>query len=72
MSRAFPADARVMSLHMASQFGMEGLWLPFALIAAWLVQSLPLDALRWVVLAVVIYSAISLLRAALTRRHALC
>ena len=26
-----------MSLHMASQFGMEGLWLPFALIAAWLV-----------------------------------
>ena len=38
--------------------------IPGVLIAAWLVQSLPLDALRWVVLAVVLYSAISLLRAA--------
>ena len=38
--------------------------IPGVLIAAWLVQSLPLDALRWVVLVVVIYSAISLLRAA--------
>ncbi len=41
--------------------------LPAVLIAAWLVQSLPLDALRWVVLVVVTYSAISLLRAALRR-----
>ena len=39
--------------------------IPGVLIAAWLVQSLPLDALRWVVLVVVIYSAISLLRAAI-------
>lgn len=38
--------------------------IPGVLIAAWLVQSLPLDALRWVVLVVVVYSAISLLRAA--------
>ena len=38
--------------------------IPGVLIAAWLVQSLPLDALRWVVLVVVIYSAISLLRTA--------
>ena len=38
--------------------------IPAVLVAAWVVQSLPLDALRWVVLAVVIYSAVSLLRAA--------
>ena len=40
--------------------------IPGVLIAAWLVQSLPLDALRWVVLVVVIYSAGSLLRASRT------
>lgn len=40
---------------------------PGVLIAAWLVQSLPLDALRWVVLVVVLYSAVSLLRAARRR-----
>lgn len=38
--------------------------IPGVLIAAWVVQSLPLDALRWVVLVVVVYSALSLLRAA--------
>lgn len=41
--------------------------IPGVLVAAWLVRSLPLDALRWLVLIVVIYSAISLLRAALAR-----
>ncbi len=44
--------------------------IPAVLIAAWLVQSLPLDALRWVVLTVVTYSAISLLRAALAGKGA--
>jgi uncharacterized membrane protein YfcA len=39
--------------------------IPGVLVAAWLVQSLPLDALRWVVLVVVLYSAVSLLRAGL-------
>jgi uncharacterized membrane protein YfcA len=39
--------------------------IPGVLIAAWLVQSLPLDALRWVVLVVVLHSAVSLLRASL-------
>lgn len=38
--------------------------IPGVLVAAWLVQSLPLDVLRWVVLVVVLYSAVSLLRAA--------
>ena len=38
--------------------------IPGVLLAAWVVQSLPLDTLRWVVVAVVSYSAISLLRTA--------
>jgi uncharacterized membrane protein YfcA len=37
---------------------------PGVLIAAWLVQSLPLDYLRWLVLAVVVYAAVTLFRAA--------
>ncbi len=39
--------------------------IPGVLVAAWFVRSLPLDALRWVVLIVVVYSAVSLVRAAL-------
>jgi uncharacterized membrane protein YfcA len=38
--------------------------IPGVLVAAWFVRSLPLDYLRWLVLVVVTYSAISLLRAA--------
>ena len=38
--------------------------IPGVLVAAWLVRSLPLDALRWLVLVVVLYTALSLLRAA--------
>ena len=39
--------------------------IPGVLVAAWVVRSLPLDTLRWLVVVVVIYSAISLLRSAL-------
>jgi uncharacterized membrane protein YfcA len=39
--------------------------IPGVIVAAWLVQSLPLDALRWLVLAVVGYAAITLLRSGL-------
>ena len=35
------------------------------IVAAWLVQSLPLDALRWLVLVVVTYASVTLLRAGL-------
>ncbi len=44
--------------------GLAAGGIPGVLIAAWVVRSLPLDALRWLVLVVVIYAAISLLRAA--------
>lgn len=49
--------------HAALGLAIGGI--PGVLVAAWFVRSLPLDALRWVVLIVVIYSAISLLRAAI-------
>lgn len=38
--------------------------IPGVLVAAWFVQSLPLEYLRWLVLVVVLYSATSLLKAA--------
>jgi uncharacterized membrane protein YfcA len=40
--------------------------IPGVLVAAWLVQSLPLDYLRWLVLVVVLYTAVSLLRSAVS------
>jgi uncharacterized membrane protein YfcA len=40
--------------------------IPGVLVAAWLVRSLPLDALRWLVVGVVLYSAVSLLRSAVS------
>ncbi|MFM8534620.1 MAG: sulfite exporter TauE/SafE family protein [Acidimicrobiia bacterium] len=44
--------------------------IPGVLVAAWVVQSLPLDYLRWLVLVVVLHSAISLVRAATAARGA--
>ena len=41
--------------------------IPGVLIAAWIVKSLPLDAVRWLVVVVVLYSAASLLRASTQR-----
>ncbi len=41
--------------------------IPGVLVAAWFVRSLPLDALRWLVLIVVVHSAFSLVRTALAK-----
>jgi threonine/homoserine/homoserine lactone efflux protein len=43
--------------------------IPAVLLAALLVKSLPLGVLRWVVVAVVVWTGISLLRAAFASRH---
>jgi uncharacterized membrane protein YfcA len=43
--------------------GLAAGGIPGVFVAAWLVQSLPLDALRWIVLVVVAYAAVTLLRA---------
>jgi uncharacterized membrane protein YfcA len=52
-------------LHWRAALGLTAGGIPGVIIAAWLVQSLPLDALRWLVLVVVTYAAITLLRAGL-------
>ena len=40
-------------------------WVPVIVIAAFLVKEMPLDLLRWLVVAVVAYAGITLLRAAM-------
>jgi uncharacterized membrane protein YfcA len=45
--------------------------IPGVIVAAWLVQSLPLDALRWIVLVVVAYTGVTLLRAGLAPARSL-
>ena len=52
-------------LDWRAALGLTAGGIPGVIIAAWLVQSLPLDALRWLVLVVVTYAAITLLRAGL-------
>lgn len=51
--------------HHRAALGLAAGGVPGVIVAAWLVQSLPLDALRWLVLVVVSYVAISLLHAGL-------
>ena len=45
--------------------------IPGVLLAVWLVKSLPLDAVRWGVIAVVLYTALTLIRSAADDRRAL-
>jgi uncharacterized membrane protein YfcA len=52
-------------LQSRTALGLTAGGIPGVIIAAWLVQSLPLDALRWLVLVVVTYAAITLIRAGL-------
>jgi uncharacterized membrane protein YfcA len=52
-------------LHRQAALGLAAGGIPGVVVAAWLVQSLPLDALRWLVLVVVAYAAFTLLRAGL-------
>src|SRR2546425_8880115 len=42
--------------------------IPAVLLAAFVVKSLPLTALRWLILAVVLYAALAMLRSALSRQ----
>jgi uncharacterized membrane protein YfcA len=54
------------SLRASLGLGLAGV--PAVLIAAFIVKSLPLDYLRWLVVAVVLYAAISMLRSAVKER----
>ena len=56
------------SLRTTLGLGLGGV--PAVLIAAFIVKSLPLAALRWLVVAVVLYTALSMLRSAAVERRA--
>jgi uncharacterized membrane protein YfcA len=47
--------------------GLTAGGIPGVIVAAWLVQSLPLEALRWLVLVVVVYASMTLLRAGIPK-----
>jgi len=50
--------------HVSASLGLLAGGIPAVLIAAFIVKSLPLVAVRWLVIAVVVYTAISLIRSA--------
>jgi uncharacterized membrane protein YfcA len=56
--------------HGRAALGLTLGGIPGVIVAAWLVQSLPLGALRWLVLVVVTYAALTLLRAGLQNEAA--
>jgi uncharacterized membrane protein YfcA len=56
--------------HHRAALGLTLGGIPAVIIAAWLVQSLPLGALRWLVLVVVVYAATTLLKAGLSPESA--
>jgi uncharacterized membrane protein YfcA len=43
---------------------------PGVVLAAWLVRSLPLDAVRWLVVVVVLYTAVTMWRSSLSKTPA--
>jgi uncharacterized membrane protein YfcA len=53
--------------HGRAALGLTAGGLPGVLVAVWLVESLPLEALRWLVLVVVAYAAVTLLTAGIRR-----
>src|SRR3954454_1080863 len=55
---------RTRTYHVQAALGLALGGLPAALIAALIVKSLPLDAVRWLVVAVVIYTSINMLMTA--------
>ncbi len=56
--------------HGRASLGLTLGGIPGVIVAAWLVQSLPLGVLRWLVLVVVAYAAVTLLRAGLVHEVA--
>jgi uncharacterized membrane protein YfcA len=57
--------------HATAALGLTLGGIPALLIAAYLVKALPIGAVRWAVIVVVVYTAVTLLRAALHERRAL-
>ena len=56
-------------INLKIALGMAIGGIPAVLVAAFIVKSMPLETLRWLVIVVVIYAATMMLRSALTGRH---
>lgn len=56
------------SLHASVVLGLAGI--PAVLIAAYIVKQLPLESVRWLVVVVVVYTAVTMLRSARAERRA--
>jgi uncharacterized membrane protein YfcA len=63
----FVAAGRV---HWRAALGLTAGGIPGVVVAVWLVESLPLDALRWLVLVVIAYASVTLLSAGIRHRGA--
>jgi len=65
----------LVNLRPSGQYHMEDLYeaggIPAVLIAVWLVKSLPLDVVRWGVIVVVLYTALTLIRSAVEEQRLL-
>jgi uncharacterized membrane protein YfcA len=59
---------RKKSYNLAAAVGLAAGGIPAVFLAAFVVKSLPLTTLRWLVFAVVVYTAAAMLRSALSRR----
>jgi uncharacterized membrane protein YfcA len=66
MPAASARFVRERKFHVSASLGLLIGGIPAVLIAAFIVKSLPLTAVRWLVIAVVVYTAAALLRAALS------
>jgi uncharacterized membrane protein YfcA len=55
------------SYSLAAAVGLTFGGIPAVFLAAFVVKSLPLTALRWLIFAVVVYTAVAMLRSALSR-----
>jgi uncharacterized membrane protein YfcA len=55
---------------MRAALGLTIGGLPGVAIAAWLIKSLPLEWVRWLVIVVVVYASVSMLRSAIVERGA--
>lgn len=58
------------SYNLRAALGLALGGIPAVLIAAYIVKNLPLDYVKWLVVAVVVYTAISMLRSAMVERQA--
>ena len=64
------AECRAGAFDRRAALGLTIGGVPGIVLAAWLVKSLPLDAVRWLVVVVVLYTAVTMWRSSLSKTPA--